>query len=88
MRARLGDVRSVIREEFLRGVPEFAIRQETEKYIEGIRKQVFRYILSNKSNTEDDRRHALAAANEMLVDLKEKTDELLEDALYNFMRQV
>lgn len=88
MKVRVGDLRKMIREEYLRGVPEFALRQATEKYVEEIRQHVFKYILMNKSANGPDQRAAIAAANEVMEQLEEKANYLLEDQLWNFIRQV
>lgn len=88
MRVRLGDLRKVIREECLRGVPEFVLRQATTKYVDEIRQHVFQFILANKSQTGADQREAQAAANQVLEDLEEKANDLLEDQLYVFLRNV
>lgn len=88
MKVRVGDLRKAIREEYLRGVPEFVLRQATTKYVEEIRQQLFRFILANKSNTGPDQREAIAAANTVLEDLEQKANDLLEDQLYQFIRRV
>lgn len=88
MKVRVGQLRKMIREEYLRGVPEHALRASTEKYVEEIRQHIFRFILANKSQTEVDQRAALKIADEVLVELEEKANALLEDSLYQFIRQV
>lgn len=88
MKVRVGDLRKMIREEYLRGVPEFALRQATTKYVAEIRQQIFRFILANKSQTEVDQRAAMQAADQVLTELEEKANDLLEDMLYQFVRQV
>lgn len=88
MKVRVGDIRKAIREEYLRGVPEFVLRQATTKYVDEIRQQLFRFILANKSQTPADQREAQKAANQVLVDLEQKANDLLEDSLYTFIRQV
>lgn len=88
MKVRVGNLKKVIREEFLRGVPEFVLRQATTKYVEEIRQQIFRFILANKSNTGADQREAIAACNVVLEDLEQKANDLLEDQLYQFIRMV
>lgn len=88
MKVRVGDLRKTIREEYLRGVPEFVLRQATTKYVEEIRQQIFRFILANKSNTGPDQREAIAACNVVLEDLEQKANDLLEDQLYQFIRRV
>lgn len=84
----IGDLRRLIREEYLRGVPEFVLRQATTKYVDDIRQQVFRYISSNRSATPEDRRNAIAAANEVLEELETKANALLEDQLWSFVQRI
>ena len=81
-------LRELIKEEYLRGVPEYILRQATTKYVDDIRKQLFKYIMSNKSLTGQSQREALSAANEVLEDLEEKANDLLEEQLFEFMRKV
>lgn len=88
MKVRVGDLRKAIREEYLRGVPEFVLRQATQKYVQEIRRHIFRFILANKSAVEVDQRAAIAAANEVLEELEQKANDLLEDQLYQFIRKV
>lgn len=88
VRIHVGDIRKAIREEYLRGVPEFVLRQATEKYVQEIRQHIFRFILANKSAIEGDQRAAIAAANDVLEELEQKANDLLEDQLWNFVRRV
>lgn len=88
MKARLGDVRKAIREEYLRGVPEFALRQATRSYVEEVRQHVKRFVLMNKSQTTADQRYTIDLANQVLEELEEETFNLLEDKLWQFVRQV
>ncbi len=88
MKARLGDVRNVIQEEYLRGVPEFILRQATERYVEEIRRHILKFILTSKSDTGIDQRAAVAAANDVLEQFEEKANDLLEDQLWSFLRRV
>jgi hypothetical protein len=88
MKVRVGDVRRVIREEYLRGVPTFVLRQATERYVDEIRQHIKRFILMNKSVTDIDSRSAIAAANEVLDELEEKANDLLEDQIWSFIQKV
>jgi len=88
MKMRVDELRGVIREEYLRGVPEFVLRTATKKYVDEIRQHVARYIMANKSNTSADRREAIAAADDVLEDLESKVNDLLEDQLFAFARRV
>ena len=88
MRLRAGQLRRVIREEFLRGVPDWALRQASKDFTEEVRQYLKKFILMNKSETPADQREALAAANDVLDDLEEEAYELLSDKLYQFSRRV
>ena len=88
VKVRVGDLRKVIREEYLRGVPEFVLRQATTKYVDEIRQQIFRFISTNKSSQPQDRRNAIEAANEVLEELERKVNALLEDHLWSFVQRI
>lgn len=88
MKIRIDELRGAIREEYLRGIPEFVLRNATKKYVVEIKQHIARYIMANKSNTSADRRAALAAADSVLEDLEKKVNDLLEDQLFAFTRQV
>lgn len=88
MKVRLGDLRKLVREEAMRGVPEFALRQATTKYVDDIRQQLFRFVMGSKSETGVARKEAMDAANDVLNDLEEKANDLLEDQLWMFLRRV
>ncbi len=86
MKVRLGELRQVVREEFLRGVPEFALREATRKYIEEVRQHVQRHIAATKRNPTDTR-DAIASANEVLHKLEEDANNMLEGALWQYVQK-
>lgn len=88
MKLRLGELKDLLNEEYLRGIPEYALRQETEKYIEGIKRLLFKFILANKSKTPSEQREAMAAANVILEELETEANDLLEEQLWAFIRQI
>jgi len=88
MKVRLREVRQIIREEALRGIPEFVLRQATQRYVEEIRAHLKRFILSNKSETAPDQRKSFAIANDVLEQLEEEANDLLEEKLFQFTRNV
>lgn len=88
MKMRVGELRQLVREEFMRGVPEWALREATKKYVDEIRQYVKRFIMMNKSETNIDQQEAMAIANEVLEELEDKAYNLLEDQLYQFIRRV
>ena len=86
MRVTVSELRSIIREEFMRGVPEWALRQSTTEYVESIRQHITRYILNAKSENGFEQREAIAVMNETLEDLEEKVNAVLEDTLYSYVQ--
>ena len=88
MKVRLGDLRRLIREEYLHGVPEWALRQDTTDFVDVLRNRIKKFILLNKSENPSDQREAIAAMNDVCESLEEKIYDVLEDALFNFTRRV
>jgi hypothetical protein len=88
MKATVGEVKQIIREEYLSGVPEWALRQDTTDYVDRIRDRIKKYILLNKSENPADQREAIAAMNDVCDDMEEKLYDVLEDSLYAFVRRV
>lgn len=82
---RVGDLRAVIREEYMRGVPEFMLREATSTYIATVRQHVQRYVAATQKNPVAAR-EAIQAANDMFEQLEEKANQLLEDSLWQFIQ--
>ena len=80
--------RSVLPEEYLHGVPEFALREDTARFVERLRERIKGYIMINKSENPSDQREAIAAMNDVCEDLEEKLYDVIEDALFSFTRRV
>lgn len=87
MKIRLGDLRMVIKEEYLQGVPEWELRQDTSNFVEQIRKRITNFILLNKSLTSLDRKDAIDAMNSTCDELELKVYDVLENELFNFTRK-
>lgn len=88
MKVRVGSLRKTIREEYLRGVPEFVLRQATTRYVDEIRQHIKRFIVMNKSNDDQQQREAIEVANEVLIDLEQKLNDTLDDQLWAFIKSV
>jgi hypothetical protein len=65
-------LRSVIREEVFKGIPDFRFTQATEDYVEEIKKLMLQYILRDKSNAGVERQRAIAALNDTINELREE----------------
>jgi hypothetical protein len=88
VRTTVGQLRRLIKEEYLHGVPEWQLREDTTEYVNKIRSRIKTYILLNKSENGADQREAIDAMNDVLDELDEKIYDVLEDALFNFTRRV
>lgn len=88
MKVRLGDLRSLIKEEFLHGVPEWQLRQDTSEFVDRIRDRIATYVMLNKSDNAADRSEALQAMNDACDSLEEKVYDVLDGELFAFTRRV
>ena len=88
MKVRLGDLRSLIKEEFLHGVPEWQLRQDTAEFVDRIRDRIAGYVLINKSDSLTDRNEAMRAMNDACDSLEEKVYDVLDSELFSFTRRV
>jgi DNA polymerase III psi subunit len=74
-------------EEYVRGVPEWALRETTTKYVEEVRHQLKRHIMLVMDN-DDDRRNAIMVADDVLKSLEKEANDLLEEKIVEFMNRV
>jgi hypothetical protein len=82
------NVRKIIREEFLHGIPDFALKQATETFVDDIRRSMKRFIMSNKSKNKQEQKQAFQAAEQALDSLENKVNDLLDEHLYIFIRDI
>lgn len=88
MKARLGLIRKLIKEEYLNGVPEWQLRQDASDFVAVIRQRIESYVLVNKSQTGVDRADAFAAMNDVCDNLESRVYDVLEDSLFAFTRKI
>ena len=88
MRMTVRELKQIISEEFLHGVPEWRLRQDTTEFVDTIRNRIKTFILLNKSESGADQREAIAAMNDICDELEEKVYDVLEDGLFNYTRRV
>ncbi len=85
MKVRLGNLRKVIREEYMRSVPEFVLKQATTQYIDTIRRHMQKHILQTQKDPASARR-SIELANKTLEGLEEDANQLLEDRLWQWIQ--
>lgn len=89
MRLTVTELRATIREELLRGVPDFALREAANKFIRELKSLMVKYVnTSPGDSTPVDRADALRAIDLTLGNLELEIHELLEDRIYGFLQQM
>lgn len=88
VKVKLRALRQLIREEYLHGVPEWQLRQDTSEFVDQIRDRIMSYVLVNKSENGMDRQEAISAMNDTCDELEAKVFDVLENELWSFTRQV
>ena len=86
MKIKVGQLRQLIHEEYMRGVPEYVLHDATTRYIENIRLFVERHIAMTQKDPVSQR-ETMELANEILHKFEEDANKLLEDSLWQFMQR-
>jgi hypothetical protein len=81
------EVKSLLKEDYARGIPDFAISQVAADATEGLRRHMRRHI-NQMASDPGKQRQMLAAANAVLREVEGEMKELLEDKLLKFVRSV
>jgi len=78
------ELKQIIREEFMRGVPEFMVRQASIDCIEVLRQHIQKFI-GLRAQNPTQAREMLQSANEVLKELEVEMNRLIEDKLWKFL---
>lgn len=76
-----------IREDYARGIPDFALSEVAEEAAEGLKRHLRNYILLTSSDPVKQRQ-MFTVANHVLKELKLDLKEKMEEKLLQFMRSV
>lgn len=77
-------LRNLIREEFLRTVPEFMLQGETQKMVSSLSNLVRRHILASASNPSD-RDEALSVMDKVMHELEVEINDLIEQKVWKIL---
>lgn len=86
MKITEADLRKIISEELLRGVPEFVIRQASSDCVDRVRQHVTRFIQQRAEN-QIHARELTKLANQLLEELEDEMYDLIEDKLLAFVQR-
>jgi hypothetical protein len=81
------EVKSLLKEDYARGIPDFAISQVAADATEGLKRHLRKHI-SQMASDPAKQRQMLASANAVLRETEAEMKELLEDKLLKFVRSV
>ena len=81
------EVKSLLKEDYARGIPDFAISQVAADATEGLKRHLRKHI-SQMASDPAKQRQMLAAANAVLRETEAEMKELLEEKLLKFVRSV
>ena len=87
MQVKMKTLRRIIREEFMRGVPEFVIRQAADDCVERVRQHVEKFV-QGRTQSQAEARQMMQVANETLADLEDEIFQTVQDKLWAFVQQV
>jgi hypothetical protein len=76
-------LRKIIKEELVRGIPEFSVRQIAETCSEDVKRLIVSHINSN-SSSQQERIHMISQMNIIIEDLEKEVKDLIESKLSEF----
>lgn len=79
------ELRQIIREEFMRGVPEFVLRQIASNCANEVKLQTERFI-QQRAETPSRAKHMHKKANDALAELEKEIYDLIEEKLFSFVQ--
>lgn len=87
MKIRVGDLRCLVQEEMFRGVPEFAVREATRKFMDELRQHLRRHVQVSRGS-EIDARDVLEHSEESLELLEEEVNTLVDEGLWRLLQRL
>ncbi len=78
-------IKNNLKEDYARGIPDFALAQVASETAEGLRRCLKMYI-TQSSHDPSDQRRKMSAAAVVLDELEAEIKEKLEDKLLQFLR--
>lgn len=86
MKAKIGEIRNLIKEEMMVAIPEHQFRTVVSDCVEEVRQLLRRNILIDKSKDSSQRQNAFNIANKVLKEFEKEVYDLLQDKLSEFDR--
>lgn len=87
MKLSIEQLRNVIRESLLRGIPTFVIMGAVDVLVESLRKHVKQHIYAVHRD-EESKRNAVTESNIILDELREEMNDLVQSKLIQFIQKI
>ena len=87
MKLKTSDLRKIIKEEYSRAIPEFAIRQIADMCVEEIKRKMLGYI-NSKSTSQVDKRKMISKMNLVLEDLEKELKDVIDENVSKFFTEI
>lgn len=86
MKIHMRDLRKIIKEELLRGIPEFVIRQASEDCVNRIKQHIKRFV-QTKAQNPTHARELLMISQRITDEMEDEIFKLVQDKLWQFIQQ-
>ncbi len=77
-------LREIIREEYLRGVPNFELRQITNGFVGSLKSRIKNNI-QQTSHSNEQAKERYEALNDVFKELEEEVNDLVDDKIWSFI---
>jgi hypothetical protein len=81
-------LREIIKEEYLKGIPDFVVLQAAEELAEKIKASLVKYTLLNKSTSQEEKQRVARSIDATVNDLESRVREVIKEHIWQFLRHV
>jgi septal ring factor EnvC (AmiA/AmiB activator) len=87
MKLSVKELRTIVREEYMRGVPEFMLQDASRKYVDEIKNNVKRHI-QEVTSSPDEAREAFDKLDAVFKELETDVNQLMENRIWQFLQHI
>lgn len=87
MKLKTSDLRKIIKEEYSRAVPEFAVRQIVDACVEDLKRRMLSHV-NSKVSSQTEKRKMIAKMNLVLEDLEKELKNAIDEKVSNFFSEM
>lgn len=87
MKLSVRQLKNLVKEDYMKGMPEFVLRQAADNCVNDVKKHIVKGI-SMRAKNATEQREMIAAANVVLEELRAELYAKLEDKLFQFLQEI